>query len=159
MAKLHPPPAKGRISDSNYSLFITFDLSGLPCHIHDPQKVMIFSRRELQPPFASRQSTQSTFCPNKTNQSTVSTKKACHRRRYRHFRHSMLCTILSDLRTELQTSTLNQQGVIGWHMLSSKNQDNWRNEFDGTEIETTLISYRKIGFKGNHTDNLSKFKY
>ena len=50
MAKLHPPLAKGRISDSNYSLFITFDLSGLPCHIHDPQKVMIFSRRELQPP-------------------------------------------------------------------------------------------------------------
>ena len=71
----------------------------------------------------------------------------------------MLYKILSDLHTELQTSTLNQQGVIGWHMLLSKNQDNWRNEFNGTEIKATLISYRKVGFKGNHMDNLSKFKY
>ena len=161
MAKLHPPSANVRISNSNYSLFNTFDVNTwVACYVIFKILGRWWSSaaKNSSPPFASRQSTQSTFCPNKTNQSTVSTKKACHRRRYRHFRHSMLCTILSDLRTELQTSTLNQQGVIGWHMLSSKNLDNWRNEFDGTEIETTLVSYRKIGFKGNHTDNLSKFK-
>ena len=55
----------------------------------------------------------------------------------------------TDLRTELQISAL-KPARSNW-MLSSENLDNWRNEWDGIEIETTLISYRKIGFKGNHT--------